>query len=116
MNILSGNIFEGMRLILPEHRAEMKRYENGLTRRTMRQLSQHEWEDTSYIIGEAIESQTSVHMAIFGEYEDDVWIGVVEVYGNALCIVNEEWDDLECRLRETPRLLMRNKRGKHSCI
>ncbi|GMA65683.1 YolD-like family protein (plasmid) [Alicyclobacillus fastidiosus] len=93
MKIDEGNVFQMMRLVLPEHRSAMNRYENEQIRQQSKPpvLSQHEWEEMSYVISDAIDAQSTVCLTLFGPLENEIWHGVPVMYaGNLHLIVDGE--------------------------
>ncbi|TDY37157.1 YolD-like protein, partial [Alicyclobacillus sacchari] len=54
MNIRDGNIFEAMRLVLPEHRALMAQIQRERTRRKRPALTEERLEEMQYTLSEAI--------------------------------------------------------------
>lgn len=75
MGLLDENIFESLRLVLPEHRMMMKKIESEQVRQTRTALSEDQHEEMQYIIGEAIENRLQVRMTLFGIYENKIIIG-----------------------------------------
>jgi hypothetical protein len=75
MGLLDENIFESMRLILPEHRMLMKRIEREQMRQTQPVLSEDQYEEMQCIIEEAIENKIQVRMTLFGTYENKMIVG-----------------------------------------
>ncbi|MFB5192012.1 YolD-like family protein [Alicyclobacillus fastidiosus] len=89
MKIDEGNVFEMMRLVLPEHRGAMSRYHNTKDRRTKPTLSQHEWEEMSYVISDAIDSASFVRLTLFGPIENEVCEGVPAMYAGELHLITD---------------------------
>ncbi len=76
MNINEGNIFEAMRLVLPEHRGAMSEWKRQRSKREPPVLSEDEIQDMQYILKEALENGSKVRLKLFGEYSDAVIEGV----------------------------------------
>lgn len=87
MKVDKGNVFEMRRLQLPEHRSEMRRFEHERSRRTKPVIAEHEFEEMTYTINNAIESESTVSMTLFGPFEDEVWVGVPVICAGALHLV-----------------------------
>jgi hypothetical protein len=75
MGLLDGNIFEIMRLILPEHRMLTKKIEREQMLQTQPVLSEDQLAEMQHIIGEAIENGSQVRMTLFGTYENKTVVG-----------------------------------------
>lgn len=75
VGLLDENIFESMRLILPEHRMMMKRIEREQVRQTQPVLSEDQYEEMQYAIAEAIENGVQIQMTLFGTYENKTIVG-----------------------------------------
>lgn len=101
MGILDENVYEKMRLILPEHRSFMERAEREAKKRTKPQLSQQKWDEMSYAITEAMELQKEIRFILFDPYEDEIWTGLPEMYAGALHV----WIDDERRRVPMDRLI-----------
>lgn len=76
MGIQDGNLFEAMRLVLPEHRDKMKVVEKELQKRSKPKLSEDALREMADIFAECAANGQTVRITLFDEYEDDVWIGV----------------------------------------
>lgn len=76
-----------MRLVLPEHRGAMSRYQTAKECRTKPVLSQHEWEEMSYTISDAMDEGSPVCVTLFGPHENEVWEGVPVMYAGNLHLV-----------------------------
>lgn len=89
MNINDGNIFEAMRLVLPEHRAVMKGWQRERSVRKTPMLSEDEMENMQFTLSEAIENYARVRLTLFGAHGDTILEGV-PVYDGRLRIVSTE--------------------------
>ncbi len=88
--ILGGNIFESMRIILPEHRATMKRFEHQQSKREKQNLSEDQINDMQYTISEAIENDQEVCVTLFGEYGNKTITGHPIVENGRLRLQTED--------------------------
>jgi sulfur transfer complex TusBCD TusB component (DsrH family) len=68
MRIIDGNIFEGMRMIIPEHRAAMLKLEQEKKRIERPQLDQDKLELMSRLITEAIQDERCVTVTVYAPY------------------------------------------------
>lgn len=84
MKIGEGNIFEAMRLVLPEHRELMERMERDVRRGKPPLLTEDHYEQMQYILSRALEEQIPIKVAVWMEYEQRVWMGVPERSGDKL--------------------------------
>ncbi|WP_436664524.1 YolD-like family protein (plasmid) [Alicyclobacillus acidoterrestris] len=87
MKIDEGNVFEMMRLVLPEHRRAMSQYQTTRELRTKPILSQQEWEEMSYMISDALDASSPVRVTLFGPLVNEVWEGVPMMYAGELHLV-----------------------------
>ncbi|GMA59362.1 hypothetical protein GCM10025858_38650 [Alicyclobacillus sacchari] len=84
MNIRDGNIFEAMRLVLPEHRTLMAQIQRERTRRKRPALTEERLEEMQYTLSEAIREGFAVRVTVFTPERDVVLVGRVSVYGREL--------------------------------
>ncbi|GMA59439.1 hypothetical protein GCM10025858_39430 [Alicyclobacillus sacchari] len=84
MNIRDGNIFEAMRLVLPEHRALMAQIQRERTRRKRPALTEERLEEMQYTLSEAIREGCAVRVTVFTPERDVVLMGYVSVCGREL--------------------------------
>ncbi|GAX89878.1 YolD-like family protein [Effusibacillus lacus] len=75
MRIIDGNIFEAMRLVLPEHRELMERSKQESKKRKQPILSEDEWSQMGYILGESMQHKHKIRITLFDPHEDVVWEG-----------------------------------------
>ncbi len=73
--LLDGNLFESMRLILPEHRVTQKSVERELSKQSKPVLSEDQYEEMQTTIVEAIENGSLVKLTLFGEYGNKTIVG-----------------------------------------
>ncbi|KPV43165.1 YolD-like family protein [Alicyclobacillus ferrooxydans] len=88
MNINEGNIFEAMRLVLPEHRGVMSDWNRQRSASKPTALTEDEMEQIQYVLSEAVENRAKVRVTLFGDYGDMVLEGV-PVYDGRLRIVTD---------------------------
>ncbi|WP_018130369.1 YolD-like family protein [Effusibacillus pohliae] len=76
MRIVDGNIFEAMRLVLPEHRELMKRFKQESNKRTPPILPEDAWNELEYVLVEALRQGRTIRVTLFDPDEDVVWEGI----------------------------------------
>jgi hypothetical protein len=86
MRITDGNIFEGMRLVLPEHREAMEEMQAERKRRRPPELSEDELSEMQYALTEAIKQRRVVRLTLFDPVQDEVLEGVLEWRGGRLSV------------------------------
>ncbi|WP_304595886.1 YolD-like family protein [Alicyclobacillus sendaiensis] len=84
MNIRDGNIFEAMRLVLPEHRALMVHIQRERARRKRPAVTEERLEEMQYALSEAIREGRAVRVTVFTPERDVVLVGRVSVHGREL--------------------------------
>lgn len=84
MRITDGNIFEGMRLVLPEHREVMQEMRSERKCRRPPELSEDELSEMQYVLAGAIEGRKVVRLTLFDPIQDEVLEGVPELKGGRL--------------------------------
>jgi hypothetical protein len=84
--IRDGNIFEAMRILLPEHRETTERYRRQRERRRPPELFEDELAEMQYVLSEAIEQRRPVRLTLSYPSEDVVIEGVPEFAGGRLCV------------------------------
>lgn len=89
MQINKVNIFEAMRLVLPEHRGSMAIWQRQRSVRTQPILLEDELESMQFILSDAIKHHCQVRLTLFGEYEKTMLAGVL-VMGWRLQIANDK--------------------------
>jgi hypothetical protein len=90
MKITDGNIFEAMRLVLPEHRELMRQSEQERTKRKQPILSEDEWTEMGYILGEALQYQYKIRVTIFDPTQNVVREGVPVIKNGELRLQTDE--------------------------
>lgn len=90
MRIVDGNIFEGMRLILPEHRVVMHQQAMEAKKRKMPTLDEDAWAEIEYVLQEAMEYRLPVAVTLFQPLEDQVLIGEAVMRSGTLWLRNED--------------------------
>lgn len=66
----SNKLWEGSRLILPEHRVAILKQQDDFKKRKRPILDEQRLEELSYIIREAAQEDREVTVRVFGEFED----------------------------------------------
>ncbi|PWI56709.1 YolD-like family protein [Sulfoacidibacillus thermotolerans] len=89
MNINDGNIFESMRLVLPEHRRLMLDWKRQRNVRQLPVLSEDEAAQIHYALSEAIANGSRVRVTLYELQGDIVLEGILSFTGQ-LRIVTEE--------------------------
>ncbi|MFD2172441.1 YolD-like family protein [Tumebacillus lipolyticus] len=90
MRIADGNIFEAMRLVLPEHREAMKRAAVEAKKRSKPTLDEDAWQEIQYTLQEAMERQLPVAVTLFRPLEDEVLIGAPMMRSGSLWLHTED--------------------------
>lgn len=93
MNIADGNIFEAMRLVLPEHRELMERSERDLRKRPAPILTEDQYDEIQFVLSACLEERRVVEITLFDPYDDDVWCGTPMIKNGKLFLQrgNELW-------------------------
>ena len=86
MDIIDGNIFEGMRMILPEHRLIMAEIEELNAPRKQPELTNDVWDEMQYLINEAIEHHQRVRIMLFGKRKNTVIEGIPAIICDRLVL------------------------------
>jgi len=89
MGINDGNIFESMRMALPEHRELMEQAKKARTKRKPPQLSEDEISEMQYVLSEAMEAGKQVRITIFEPNHDSSLAGIPMILGGSLRIQTE---------------------------
>lgn len=89
MNINEGNIFEAMRLVLPEHRGVMAEWQRQRSEKKPPVLSADEMDQMQNTLSEAIQYHSKVRLTLFETYGDTVLEGV-PVYDGRLRVSRDE--------------------------
>ncbi|ACV58545.1 YolD-like family protein [Alicyclobacillus acidocaldarius] len=84
MNIRDGNIFEAMRLVLPEHRELMAQIRRERAKRKRLVLTEERLEEMQYALSEAVREGRAVRVTVFSPKRDVVLVGRVSVRGREL--------------------------------
>ncbi|WP_206832728.1 YolD-like family protein [Alicyclobacillus fructus] len=80
MNIRDGNIFEAMRMVLPEHRELMTQIQRMRAKRKRPVLTEERLEEMQYVLREG----RTVRVTVFTPERDVVLVGRVSVRGREL--------------------------------
>jgi len=67
-NIHQGNIFEAMRLVLPEHKKKMGDLERETRKKMLPVLTEDEYSEMQYKLSEALERQKSIRVYLFDPF------------------------------------------------
>jgi YolD-like protein len=89
LKINEGNIFEAMRLVLPEHRAVMNWVTKEMAKRERPILEEDEYNQMQYVLGEALAAHQRVRIQLFHPYEDVYLCGIPACKGNTLYLYTE---------------------------
>lgn len=89
MRIKDGNLFEGMRIVLPEHRELMEKMEKEQSKRKPPVLSEDNLREMHYILSEAIESGAPIRITLFHSEKDVVIAGVPVLSNGGICLQTE---------------------------
>ena len=77
-SIRDGNIFEAMRLVIPEHRERMERYQQevdaGLRQKPV--ISQSRYAEFSLTIAEAVMNKAKIRITLFNKNGDEFIEGI----------------------------------------
>ncbi len=76
MNIEDGNIFEAMRLVLPEHRELMRYLEELRKSRQRPELTEDEMAEFEYLWGEAWNEQYALAVTLFHSGHEQIICGI----------------------------------------
>ena len=89
--LLDGNLYEKMRIILPQHRSLMERYEYELntSKRRCPIISEHQYAEFSKMIAEAVLNQQRVKIALYGKEKNECVVGIPVISGS-FEILNDE--------------------------
>lgn len=90
MRLDEGNIFEAMRLVLPEHRAVMSFVAKQNSKRERPVLAEDQMEEMQYILAEALEQQRKVRITFYHPYDDVTLEGWISSNGTSLMIHTPE--------------------------
>lgn len=86
-SLLDGNLYESMRLILPQHRQKMEEYERdiNMAKRQQPLISEHQYAEFSQTISDAILNQSEIEVTLFKKSGDEVITGIPYM-DRGLCI------------------------------
>lgn len=91
MKVGSGdNIYEGMRMIMPEHRDMMNRIAHDEKRRVRPILADDAIEEMGMILSEAVAEGKRIRVSVFDEWEDQVYEGVPVMRGQVMYVEDGE--------------------------
>ncbi|UOF89559.1 YolD-like family protein [Fodinisporobacter ferrooxydans] len=65
MRVIEGNIFAGMRMIIPEHREAMQKLEQKEKRLVKPTIDEQKLEEVSRVLAEAMQEQRKVTVQVF---------------------------------------------------
>lgn len=98
---LEGNgLWEGSRMMLPEHKIAINAWSKTTTIRTRIELATHEIEEISRVLAESFQMRVTVKVFLYDKYEQSEVIGIIEKIDQyrRRFMVNETWimfEDLE---------------------
>ncbi|WP_199617862.1 YolD-like family protein [Paenibacillus alkalitolerans] len=76
---LRGNgIWEASRMMLPQHKDAIRSHRTGLKARPKPELDEQRMEELSLALAEALECGADTAVTVYGVYEDETSVGVVE--------------------------------------
>ncbi|GIM47707.1 hypothetical protein DNHGIG_32560 [Collibacillus ludicampi] len=78
MRIIDGNIFESMRIILPEHRATMRRLEKEAKGQPRPVLDEQKIEEMSRVLTDAIQDSRPVKVTMYNPFGHELVVMVPE--------------------------------------
>jgi hypothetical protein len=90
MRISEGNIFEAMRLVLPEHRAKMNDFEREMHKAHPPTLAVDKQNDMHYVLEAAIANGRKVQVTLYGPDENCIVTGVPSIKGGKLFLTNRD--------------------------
>lgn len=97
-DILNGNLYEVMRMVLPEHRQLMNQCDLLGAPRKQPELTDDAWDEIQYILSEAIEERQRVRIILFGQRKDTVMEGVPAIVNGRLVLESSDWTGtVECK-------------------
>jgi hypothetical protein len=71
MRIIDGNIFEGMRIILPEHREAMRRLKTEAKIQPRPVIDEQKFEEMSRVLADAIQDQCPITVIVYKLFGPD---------------------------------------------
>jgi hypothetical protein len=91
-NVRYDNIFEAMRLVLPEHRARMGQYEREqeANQRKKPVVSQERYAEFSLVIAEAVMEKAKIRITLFNKYGDECINGIPMMDRGRLRLATDE--------------------------
>ncbi|MCL6637348.1 MAG: YolD-like family protein [Alicyclobacillus sp.] len=90
MRITEGNLFAGMRLVLPEHRAAVTRWQADVRRQPPPALAEDVWQEMAYTWAAAEAQQRSLRVRLYTPEGEEVWEGLPESRGGELWLRTAE--------------------------
>jgi len=84
------NIYEGMRMIMPEHRDMINRMAREEKRRVRPILADYAIEEMGMTLSEAVAERLAIRVTLFGEWEDQMYEGVPEMRGQVMYVDDGE--------------------------
>ncbi|HUC92130.1 MAG TPA: YolD-like family protein [Paenibacillus sp.] len=74
----SNLLWEGSRMMLPEHKERHVRHRKDLNRRERVELDESEWERIGRMMAESVQRGVVLHIKLFDEYEERELTGAVD--------------------------------------
>lgn len=99
MKINEGNIFESMRLVLPEHREMMERMKRQMQIHKAPNSTDDELQEMQYTLQEALEMKQQIRVTVYNLIENRVYEGTPTVKGNILYL-SDEFGTLPLSMKE----------------
>lgn len=87
----SNKLWEGSRMILPEHKAGILRQQEEFRKKKRPILDEQRIEELSYIIQEAVQEDWEVIVKVFGEFEDGEVSGRITKIERRRIQVSDTW-------------------------
>lgn len=88
VRIDEGNIFELMRLVLPEHREMMERMKKKMQVHKIPVLAEDKMEQMQYTLQDALENEQPIRVTLYNPFEDEIHEGIPIMKGNKLYLSN----------------------------
>lgn len=74
----SNLLWESSRMIIPEHREEILRFQKKANKKQRPILAEHKLEELSYLMSEALHDNQEVTLTVFNPYMDTVITGIIK--------------------------------------
>ncbi|MBE3555687.1 MAG: YolD-like family protein [Firmicutes bacterium] len=104
MRITDGNLFEGMRFILPEHRHLMEERQAEEKRRRPPELSEDAWAEMAYLLQEAAVQHQPVRLILFAPEQEEIVEGTPQWEEERLLIHTPDGQKISVQLQRLLRV------------